>query len=128
FRGRGLNEERLGNLMMQQRSLGLPFEDPITNAVNAAKPIVDALAPQEKERIEVLIISTESGIDYSKSVSSYVHHHLGLSRQCRIIEAKQACYAATGAVQMGVAYVASGVSLGAKVLVIGTDIPLAYGQ
>src|SRR5438045_8570951 len=94
FAGRGLEQDRLGNLMMQQRSLGLPFEDPITNAVNAAKPIVDALAPEQKERIEILVISTESGIDYSKSVSSYVHHHLGLSRQCRIIEAKQACYAA----------------------------------
>jgi polyketide biosynthesis 3-hydroxy-3-methylglutaryl-CoA synthase-like enzyme PksG len=125
FEGRKLNQERLSNLMMEQRSLGLPFEDPITNAVNAAKPIVDALAPEQKERIEILIISTESGIDYSKSVTSYVHEHLGLSRQCRIIEAKQACYAATCAVQMGVAYVASGVSPGAKVLVIATDVSLA---
>ncbi|MCU1347048.1 MAG: taF [Acidobacteria bacterium] len=124
FAGRGLNEERLGNLMMVERSLNLPFEDPVTNAVNAAKPIVDALTPEEKERIEILITSTESGIDYSKSVASYVHDHLGLSRKCRVIEAKQACYAATGAVQMGVAYAASGVSPGAKVLVIATDVSL----
>lgn len=122
FAGRGLDEGRISNLMMQQRSLGLPFEDPITNAVNAAKPIVDALDPEEKERIEIIVTSTESGVDYSKSVASYVHGALGLSRQCRIIEAKQACYAATGAVQMGVAYVASGVSPGAKVLVIATDV------
>ncbi len=128
FTGRGLNQDRMGNLMMQQRSLGLPFEDAITNAVNAAKPIVDALPPEQKERIEILIISTESGIDYSKSVSSYVHDYLGLSRRCRVIEAKQACYAATGAVQMGVAYVASGVSPGAKVLVIATDITVADGR
>lgn len=128
FAGRGLNEERIGNLMMQQRSLGLPFEDPITHAINAAKPIVDALDPDEKERIEILITSTESGIDYSKSVASYVHDYLGLSRQCRVIEAKQACYAATGAVQMGVAYVASGLSPGAKVLVIATDVTLVDGH
>ncbi len=124
FGGRGLNQDRLANLMMQQRSLNLPFEDPITNAVNAAKPIVDALTPEQKERIEILVISTESGIDYSKSVSSYVHDYLGLSRRCRVIEAKQACYAATGAVQMGAAYVASGISPGAKVLVIATDVAL----
>lgn len=124
FKGRGLNQDRLSNLMMQQRALGLPFEDPITNAVNAAKPIVDALAPEQKERIEILIISTESGIDYSKTVSSYVHDYLGLSRRCRVIETKQACYAATGAVQMAVAYVASGVSPGGKVLVIATDVAL----
>lgn len=128
FDGRGLNKERMGNLMMEQRSLGLPFEDPITNAVNAAKPIVDALTPEQKDRIEILVVSTESGIDYSKSVSSYVHDYLGLSRRCRVIEAKQACYAATGAVQMGVAYVASGVSPGAKVLVIATDVALADGR
>jgi polyketide biosynthesis 3-hydroxy-3-methylglutaryl-CoA synthase-like enzyme PksG len=124
FAGRGLNEERIPNLMMYERSLNLPFEDPVTNAVNAARPIVDALDPAEKDRIEILITSTESGIDYSKSVASYVHDHLGLSRQCRVIEAKQACYAATGAVQMGAAYVASGLSPGAKVLVIATDVSL----
>ena len=124
FAGRGLDEARLGNLMMYERSLNLPFEDPVTNAVNAAKPIVDALDAEEKARIEILITSTESGIDYSKSVASYVHDHLGLSRQCRVFEAKQACYAATGALQMGVAYVASGISPGAKVLVIATDVSL----
>ena len=128
FTGRRLNEGRLSNLMMQQRSLGLPFEDPITNAVNAAKPIVDALDPDEKERIEVLITSTESSIDYSKSVASYVRRHLGLSRRCRFIEAKQACYAATAGVQMGVAYVAAGLSPGAKVLVIATDVSLVDGN
>ncbi|HEU4888420.1 MAG TPA: hydroxymethylglutaryl-CoA synthase, partial [Thermoanaerobaculia bacterium] len=124
FAGRGLDEGRLGNLMMYERSLNLPFEDPVTNAVNAAKPIVDALDPAERDRIEILITSTESGIDYSKSVASYVHDYLGLSRQCRVMEAKQACYAATGAVQMAAAYVASGMSPGAKVLIIATDVSL----
>jgi len=70
FEARGLNRDRLGNLMMDQKTVGLPFEDPITNAVNAAKPIVDALTPEQKERIEVLITPTESGIDYSKSIAS----------------------------------------------------------
>src|SRR5258706_49139 len=128
FAARGLNRDRLSNLMMSQKSVGLPFEDSITNAVNAAKPIVDALAPEQKERIEVLITPTESGIDFSKSVASYVHEYLGLSRRCRFIEAKQACYAATGAVQLGIAYVASGISPGAKVLVISTDVTLADGR
>ena len=43
FAGRGLDPHRLDNLMMRQRSVGLPFEDPVTNAVNAARPIVEAL-------------------------------------------------------------------------------------
>ncbi|MEV4395818.1 hydroxymethylglutaryl-CoA synthase [Nonomuraea sp. NPDC049607] len=119
FEGRGLDAERLGNLMMRNRSVGLPFEDPVTNAVNAARPIAAG-----EDRIEILITSTESGLDYSKSVASYVHEYLGLPRSCRVVEVKQACYAATAAVQLAAAYVASGVSPGAKALVIATDVAL----
>jgi polyketide biosynthesis 3-hydroxy-3-methylglutaryl-CoA synthase-like enzyme PksG len=121
FEGRGLDMDRLGNLMMDNRSIALPFEDPITNAVNAARPVVDRVGA---DRIEMLITSTESGVDYSKSVASYVHEYLGLSRNCRVVEVKQACYAATAAVQMAVGYVASGVSPGGKALVIATDVAL----
>ena len=124
FEGRGLDVSRLGNLMMEKRAIGFPFEDPVTNAVNAARPIIEGLTPQERDRIEIVITSSESGVDYSKSITSYVHEHLGLGRNCRLLEVKQACYAATCAVQMAVAYVASGVSPGAKALVIATDVSL----
>jgi polyketide biosynthesis 3-hydroxy-3-methylglutaryl-CoA synthase-like enzyme PksG len=124
FEGRGLDVDRMGNLMMRNRSVGLPFEDPVTNAVNAARPVVDRLDEAGRDRIELLITSTESGLDYSKSVASYVHEYLGLPATCRVVEVKQACYAATAAVQMAVAYVASGVSPGAKALVIATDVTL----
>jgi polyketide biosynthesis 3-hydroxy-3-methylglutaryl-CoA synthase-like enzyme PksG len=123
FRGRGLDPSRMDNIQQTRRSIGLGFEDPVTNAVAAAKPIVDALG-DEAERIEVLITSSESGVDYSKSIASYVHKYLGLSRHCRILEVKQACYAATGALQLAVGYLCSGLSPGAKVLVIATDIAL----
>src|SRR5258708_119495 len=103
FEGRSLNLERLGNLMMEKRSIGLPCEDPVTNAVNAAKPIIDQLSEDEKGHIEIIVTSSESGIDFSKSIASYVHEYLGLGRNCRLIEVKQACYAATAAVQMAVA-------------------------
>ncbi|GGP51552.1 hydroxymethylglutaryl-CoA synthase family protein [Saccharothrix coeruleofusca] len=122
FAGRGLDPARLPNLMMDQKSVALPCEDPVTNAVNAAKPLLDRLDPVERASIELLVTSTESGVDYSKSVASYVHEQLGLSRRCRTIEVKQACYAATAGVQLAAAYVASGLSPGAKALVIGTDV------
>ncbi|GAA2267707.1 MULTISPECIES: hydroxymethylglutaryl-CoA synthase family protein [Kitasatospora] len=130
FDGRGLDHDRLANLMMERRSVGLPFEDPVTNAVNAAKPLVDALTPGERARIELLVTSTESGVDYSKSVASYVHEHLGLSRSCRVLEAKQACYAATGMVQLAAGWLASGHSPGARALVIATDVAVVdeYAQ
>src|SRR5580658_7651157 len=124
FECRGLDLGRLGNLMMEKRSIGFPFEDPVTNAVNAAMPIIEGLDADERNRIEIVITSSESGVDYSKSITSYVHEYTGLSRNCRLIEVKQACYAATAALQMAVAYVASGISPGSKVLVIATDVSL----
>ncbi|MFD5469931.1 hydroxymethylglutaryl-CoA synthase family protein [Streptomyces sp. NPDC127105] len=124
FEGRGLDRERIGHLMMRARSIALPCEDPITNAVNAAAPIVNRLAPQDKERIELILTSSESGVDFSKSIASYVHEFLGLSRKCRVMEVKQACYAATGALQIAAGYLASGVSPGAKALVIATDVSM----
>ncbi|MFB6888417.1 hydroxymethylglutaryl-CoA synthase family protein [Kitasatospora sp. NPDC056327] len=124
FAGRGLEQERLANLAMHNRSVGLPFEDPVTNAVNAAKPVVDALDPADRAAIEVLVTSTESGLDLSKSVASYVHEYLGLSRNCRLLEVKQACYAATGALQLAAGYLASGASPGAKALIVATDVAL----
>ena len=122
--GRGLDPARLKNLMMSEKSVGLPCEDPVTNAVNAARPLLDRLPAADRERIEVLVTSTESGVDLSKSVASYVHEYLGLSRQCRLVEVKQACYGATAAVQLAAGYLASGMSPGAKVLVIATDVSL----
>jgi polyketide biosynthesis 3-hydroxy-3-methylglutaryl-CoA synthase-like enzyme PksG len=124
FAGRGLDPGRLKNLMMTEKSVGLPCEDPVTNAVNAARPLIDRLPAADRERVEVLVTSTESGLDLSKSVASYVHEYLGLSRRCRLVEVKQACYGATAAVQLAAGYLAAGMSPGAKILVIATDVSL----
>jgi hydroxymethylglutaryl-CoA synthase (EC 2.3.3.10) len=117
--------ERFDNLMMERKSVGLPCEDPVTNAVNAAKPILEGLSKDELDRIELVITSTESALDFGKSLSTYIHDHLGLSRRCRLFEVKQACYAGTAAFQMSVNSVVSNASPGAKALVIATDVARA---
>ena len=76
FKGRGLDMERFGNLMMEKKSVGLPCEDPITNAVNAAKPLIDRLSEKEKNRIELVIASSESGVDFGKSISTLSLIHI----------------------------------------------------
>ncbi|MCZ8522698.1 MULTISPECIES: hydroxymethylglutaryl-CoA synthase family protein [Paenibacillus] len=119
---RRLDTARFENLLMVEKTVALPYEDPVTFAVNAAKPIVDAMSEEEKNRIEMLITCTESGIDFGKSISTYVHHYLGLHRNCRLFEIKQACYAGTAGFQMAVNFIISQVSPGAKVLVVATDI------
>ncbi|MBO9489821.1 hydroxymethylglutaryl-CoA synthase family protein [Endozoicomonas sp. G2_1] len=128
FQGRGLDFKRMNNLGMQNRAINLPFEDPITNAVNAAKPIIDNLTADEVAQIEILVVASESGIDMSKSISSYVHRHLGLANTCRLLEVKQACFASTAAIQLAVGYLASGISSNAKVMVIGTDVAIVNAR
>jgi polyketide biosynthesis 3-hydroxy-3-methylglutaryl-CoA synthase-like enzyme PksG len=119
---RGLDEARFSNLLMKEKTVVLPFEDPVTFGVNAAKPIIDSLSEKEKESIELVITCTESGIDFAKSISTYIHHYLGLPRKCRLFELKQACYSGTAGFQMAVNFILSQVSPGAKALVIATDI------
>ena len=119
---RKLDVTRFENLMMKAKAVAMPYEDPITYGVNAAKPIIDAMSEEEKKKIELLITCTELGIDFGKSISTYIHDHLGLSRNCRLFEIKQACYAATAGLQTAINFILSQASPGAKALVIGTDI------
>lgn len=119
---RQLDTARFENLLMKEKSVALPYEDPITFGINAAKPLIDALTPEEKDRIELVITCTESAFDFGKSMSTYMHHYLGLKRNCRLFELKNACYSGTAGLQMAVNFILSQTSPGAKALVIATDI------
>jgi polyketide biosynthesis 3-hydroxy-3-methylglutaryl-CoA synthase-like enzyme PksG len=119
---RNLDNTRFENLLMKEKAVALPYEDPVTFAVNAARPVVEALSEAERNRIEMLITCTESGIDFGKSLSTYIHHYLGLNRNCRLFELKNACYSGTAGFQMGVNFILSQTSPGAKALVVATDI------
>jgi polyketide biosynthesis 3-hydroxy-3-methylglutaryl-CoA synthase-like enzyme PksG len=119
---RKLDMTRFKNLLMREKTVALPYEDPITFGLNAAKPLIDAMSPDEKDRIEMVITCTESAFDFGKSMSTYFHKHLNLNRNCRLFELKNACYSGVAGFQMAVNFVLSQASPGAKVLVIATDI------
>ena len=119
---RGLDAARFSKLLMDRKSVPLPFEDPVSFAVNAARPITRQLSRDDIASIELLVIATESGIDFGKSMSSYVQHYLELSRNCRTFEVKHACYGGTAALQTACSFVRSHSSPRAKALVIATDI------
>jgi polyketide biosynthesis 3-hydroxy-3-methylglutaryl-CoA synthase-like enzyme PksG len=119
---RKLDTARFKNLLMKEKTVALPYEDPITFGLNAAKPLVDALSAEEKERIEMVITCTESAFDFGKSMSTYFHKLLGLNPNCRLFELKNACYSGVAGLQMAVNFILSQVSPGAKVLVVATDI------
>jgi polyketide biosynthesis 3-hydroxy-3-methylglutaryl-CoA synthase-like enzyme PksG len=121
-RVRNLNTDRFANLLMKEKTVPMVYEDTVSNGVNAAKPIIDKLSEKEKDSIDMVITCTESGIDFGKSMSTYMHHYLGLNRNCRLFELKNACYAGTAGLQTAVNFILSQSSPGRKALVICTDI------
>ncbi len=119
---RKLDTTRFANLLMKEKTVPMPYEDPVSNGVNAAKPIIDRLSPADKEKIDLLITCTESGIDFGKSMSTYIHDYLGLSRNCRLFELKNACYSGTAGFQMAINFILSQTAPGRKALVVASDI------
>lgn len=106
-------------LMVETRGVNPPWEDTVTMAVNAAKPM---LTEEDIASIGLLIVGTETSLDNEKSVSSWVLHHLGLPSACRHFEVKIACYSGTAALKMAVSWLSSGMARkGQKALIISTD-------
>ena len=106
-------------LMVQKRGVNPPWEDTVTMAVNAAKPM---LTKEDIASIGLLIVGTETSLDGEKSVSSWVLQYLGLPSSCRHFEVKIACYSGTAALKMAAAWLSSGMARkGQKALVICTD-------
>jgi len=113
-------------MMISERSLNVPWEDPVTMAVNAAQPM---LSERDRAQIGLLIVASESGVDQEKPMSTWVQRYLGLPSNVRNIEVKHACYGATASLQLAASWVASGVAPGEKALVINTDQSRAhFGQ
>lgn len=94
-----------------------PDEDIVTMAASAALPIVQQT---KKDDIELLLFATESGVDQSKAAAMFVHSLLELPRRCRGVELKEACYAATAALQLACSYVRERPQK--KALILGADI------
>jgi 3-hydroxy-3-methylglutaryl CoA synthase len=118
-RTRGIPDRERQHAQFVRRSVVPPFEDPVTLAVNAARPLVEAAGAGS---FGLLLVATETGLDYARPVSTYVHRHLRLPAGCRHLELKNACYAGAAALQLATAWVRSGVAPGRRALVISTDV------
>ena len=108
----------LEELWVTSRSLNPPWEDPVTTAVNAALQVV---TPEDREKIELVIVGTESSPDYGKPISTYVQRFCQIQANCRNFEAKHACYGGTSGLMMAAHWVASGAAPGKKALVVTSD-------
>ncbi|AKT38858.1 hydroxymethylglutaryl-CoA synthase family protein [Chondromyces crocatus] len=106
-------------IMSDSRSVYPAYEDAVTLAVNAAKRV---LSPADLADIELLVVGTESAVDFGKPISTWVHRLCELSPNCRNFEVKHACYGGTAALKTAATWVASQVRPGKKALVISTDL------
>ena len=71
-------------------------QDIVSMGANAAK---DIITDDDKNHIGMVIVATESAIDSAKAAAVQIHHLLGIQPYARCFEMKEACYAATPAIQ-----------------------------
>lgn len=100
-----------------QQAVPPNHQDIVTLGAQAALPLLPYI---DSNRLKMVIVGTESGIDASKSSALYIHKLLNLSEWVRCVEVKEACYGGTAALMMARDYVLA--HSGAQVLVIAADI------
>ena len=116
---RGKDPERVvSDYLIERRSLNPPFEDTVTMAANAARPLIDS---ETAEEIGLLVVGTEGGLDFGKPISTLIHEALGLPSSVPNFEVKHACYSGVAALDTALNWVAAGRAQGKKALVIATD-------
>lgn len=91
-------------------------QDIVSMGANAAK---DIITDEDKKKIGMVIVATESAIDSAKAAAVQVHRLLGIQPFARCFEMKEACYAATPAIQLAKDYLSNRPE--EKVLVIASD-------
>lgn len=117
-KARGVELEKFtSGLMLDALSITPVTEDVVTLATSAAHSI---LTDEDREKIDMVIVATESGIDQSKAASVYVHSLLGIQAFARCFEMKEACYSATAALDYARLHVSQNPE--SRVLIIASDI------
>lgn len=102
-----------------EQSVPPNHQDIVTLAAQATLPLLPYIS---SNRLKMLIVGTESGVDASKSSALYVQNLLKLTPWVRSIEVKEACYGGTAALMMACDYVRAHAEKDPQVLVIASDI------
>lgn len=116
---RGLDPAKVvKDFLIDTRTVLPPFEDTVTMGANAARPLLDFV---DAESIGMLIVGTESSVDFGKPISTNIIGALGLGPNIRNYETKHACYSGVAALDTAINWIASGLNKGRKALVISSD-------
>ena len=115
---RGIEPDKFTKGLLQlEMSIPPVSQDIVTLGAQAAFEILDK---EDLEKIDMIIVGTESGIDQSKASSVFIHGLLDIQPFVRAIEVKEACYGATAALDFAKNHVMNNPE--SRVLVIASDI------
>jgi hydroxymethylglutaryl-CoA synthase len=98
-----------------------PGEDSVALAATAVAKLIKAYDIDVK-RMGMLVVGTETGVDHSKAVASYVQGLIGLPRHMRTYDTQHACYGGTAALMAASDWIAAGHAHGKAAIVVCTDI------
>ena len=121
-KARGIPKEKFHAGLGNRNMAIIPnWEDAVTMAANAAQQLLERnnIDPNE---IRQLVVSTESGVDHSKPVASFVQGLLNIGTRCRVYEIKHACYGGTAGLIDSIEWISRHNNSDPKGMVIMTDI------
>jgi hydroxymethylglutaryl-CoA synthase len=105
----------------REMAVAEPGEDTVALAALAARRAL-AASGLDRNDLGMLVVGTETGVDHSKPVASFVHGLLQLPSAMRVYDTQHACYGGTAGVMAAVEWIASGAADGRAALVICSDI------
>jgi hydroxymethylglutaryl-CoA synthase len=121
-RARGVDPAKytqgLGGLEM---AVAEPGEDSAALAASAVSKLL-VNRGLDPSRIGMLVVGTETGIDHSKAVASYVQGMLRLPHTMRTFDCQHACYGGTAALNAVTEWIASGAGAGRVGIAVCSDI------
>ena len=119
---RGVPKEKYTVGLGNKRMAIVPnWEDAVTMAANAAYRLLEKTGT-DPDDIQQLVVSTESGVDHSKPVASFVQGLLKIGTRCRVYEVKHACYGGTAGLVDSIDRISQNGRSNRKGLIIMTDI------
>jgi hydroxymethylglutaryl-CoA synthase len=121
-RARGIDPAKYTQgLGAAEMAVAEPGEDTVSLAADAGRRAL-AAAKLDGSELGLLVVGTETGVDHSKPVASYVHGLLDLPRSMRVYDTQHACYGGTAGLMTALEWIASGAAAGKSALVICSDI------
>ncbi len=119
---RGIPKEKYHTGLGSHNMAIIPnWEDSVTMGANAAQQLIER-NNIDPDKIRQLVVSTESGVDHSKPVASFVQGLLNIGTRCRVYEIKHACYGGTAGLIDSIEWISRHDNSEPKGIVIMTDI------